>query len=186
LSGSYALRTQQRGGRDTDFSRWSSSLLTTYAIPERIALTSALGLTQIDGGRSSGDVLFSTQTRLSYWFSRTVVAVAVERGFSETFVDTEDSGVVQTTAITLSLSHGFSERLVAAGSVGYRENKTTEIQAATSERTEETVTARASLSLQLLPWLASSFEYAFTNATSTDRTREFTENRIRLVLTASF
>jgi hypothetical protein len=186
LSGSYAIRAQDRVDRDTDFSRWTLSLFSTYAIPQKVALTSSLGVSYIDADRGDDGPLLSTQTRLSYWFARAVAILGVERGYSETFTETQNSGVVETSAASLSLSYPFTPGLAAAARVGYRETRTTDILDQGAERTEETLTAGLALSFELLRWLKFSLDYTFTDTSSTEALRTFTENRARLLFTASF
>ncbi len=139
LKTSYALRTTTSGTGDIDYQLWSASVFTRYALPGRLTLDGSLGLSglTIDGGQSVGPN-FSTTTSISYQFARALMSLALDRGFSETFSDGENFGVVETEGITGSLAYTFTPTLVGTASAFYRSNKTTGIANQTGGNDEST------------------------------------------------
>jgi hypothetical protein len=190
LSGSYAARRQTTRGRQSDFTRWNLSVFNNYVLPEKIIMRGNIGVSQLDGDQSSGRPLLTSFSSLSYWFGPAVAALTVERGFSETFGEGENFGVVETSGVSASLTYPFTPFVRGYVDVSYRENKFSgEGDSGLSSRagTEETTLAgTASLSVQLLRWLTSTLEYVYTDTSSSETDRSFTENRIRLLFNAAF
>jgi hypothetical protein len=188
ITGSYAWRTLE-STRTTitegDYTRWAVALFHTYSLPGTILLRADVGVSQIDSDASDGDLLLTTQSSVSYWRGPALLTLAVERGFSETFAQGEDAGVVQTTGITGSVRYDFTPSVYGLVRGGYRENETTGVTGAT-DRQEETWFGSVALSIQLLRWLAGLIEYTHTDLTSSLRDASYTENRVRASLTASF
>lgn len=191
VSGAYAWRAQDKTNpaSETDFTQRTVSLFNSYVIPNTIALRGSIGVSQLTGGTASGDPLLSTSSTLSYWFGQAVATLGVERGFSETFAETENNGVVQTTGYTGSLSYPFTPSFKGLASVSYRENEVTGVGSTTGTgpRTDNVLTGTLSFSYQILRWLGSTLEYRYSETSSTDPDRDnIKENRLKLVLTASF
>jgi len=195
LSGAFAARQQTTPLRQSDFTRWNLSLFNSFSLPERLEMRSSIGVSQLNGNFSSGDPLLTTFSSLSYWFGPAVARLLIERGFAETFGEGENFGVVETTGVSASLAYPFTPLVRGSLGASYRENKFTgegepDIGASAGSgragREETTLGGTVSLSVQLLRWLGSSLEYAYTDVSSTDRGRTYTENRIRLRLNAAF
>jgi hypothetical protein len=195
LSGAFAARQQTSPLRDSDFTRWNLSLFTNYSLPQRLETRSTIGVSQLNGKFSSGTPLLTTFSSLSYWFGPAVAGLVVERGFSETFAEGENFGVVESTGVSASLTYPFTPLLRGALGASYRQNKFTgegdpDITGlgggGGNGREDTTLAGTASLYLQMLRWLSSSLDYAHTELSSTERTRSYTENRITLRLHASF
>ena len=192
LSGAYAERQQTTAIRDSDFTRWNLSVFNNYSLPERLEMRTSIGVSMLNGDQSSGDPLLTTFSSLSYWFGPAIARLLVERGFSETFGEGENFGVVETTGASASLTYPFTPLVRGTVGVSYRENKFTgegdpiDTGGSRAGREETTLGGTASLSVQLLRWLGSSLEYALTDVSSTERGRRYTENRVRLLFNAAF
>jgi hypothetical protein len=190
LSGSYAARRQTTPDRQSDFTRWSLSIFNNYTLPDKIIMRGNIGVSQLDGAQSSGKPQLTSFSSLSYWFGPALATVTVERGFSETFGEGENFGVVETSGVSASLSYPFTPLVRGLVDVSYRENKFSgEGDSGRSARagTEETTLGgTVSLSVQLLRWLSSTLEYVYTDTSSSGADRSFTENRVRLLFNAAF
>ncbi len=190
LSGSYAARRQTTPDRQSDFTRWNLSVFNNYVLPEKIIMRGNIGVSQLNGDQSSGRPLLTSVSSLSYWFGPALATVTVERGFSETFGEGENFGVVETSGISASLTYPFTPSVRGSADVSYRENKFTgEGDSGRSGRagTEDTtISGTVSLSVQLLRWLGSTLQYAYTDTSSSEADQSFTENRILLRFNAAF
>lgn len=185
LTGTVAYREQTSGGVTTDFTRWNISFFSNYFLPQTIVLRSSMGVGQISGGGRTSDLTFQSNTNLSYFFGPAVVNVALERGFSETFQEGENFGVVETSGYLASLGYTFSPLLRGVLRAGYRENKFLGGGGASTARENTTFTAGAQLSYQVLQWLTATFDYVYSKSKS-DPDFTTTENRVRAALNASF
>ena len=190
LSAAYAVRRETRRLRQSDFTRWSVSLFNNYVLPEKIILRGNIGVAQLNGDQSSGRPLLTSFSSLSYWFGPALFGLTVERGFSETFGEGENFGVVETSGISASLSYPFTPSVRASADVSYRENKFLgegDVSRSGRAGTEETtISGTVALSVQLLRWLGSSLQYAYTDTSSSENDRNFIENRILLSFSAAF
>lgn len=187
LSAAYAARQQTTPGRQSDFTRWDLSVFNNYVLPERLIVRGNIGVSQLDGDQSSGRPLLTTFSSLSYWFGPAVAGLTVEHGFSETFGQGENFGVVETSGVSASLTYPFTPLVRGSLGVSYRENKFTgEGDSGRAGQEETTLGGNVSLSVQLRRWLGSSLEYAYTDTSSSEPARGFTENRVRLLFNAAF
>jgi len=187
ITTSYALRTVTTNtGGDADFQIWTAAVLMDYVLPGRLKLNTTLGLTGLtsDSGQSLGPE-FSTKTSLSYQFARTIIALAADRGFSETFSEGQDFGVVQTEGVIASLTYLFTPSLSAMASGSYRHNKTTGIGNGTTttttfgtNRNEDTTTWVGTMSLtwRILRGLLLDVSYTYTRQEANDTTQVGTSN----------
>jgi hypothetical protein len=183
----YALREQDRSTDTTDFTRKSVSVFTNYVLPERLVIRGNIGVAQLDGDTSGDRVRLITNSDLSYYLGRAVFGLRVERGFSETFEQGQNFGVVETSAVSGSVRYEFTPLLSALVSGTYRENKFTgEGGGSQAGRDDETVIARANLTYQIFRWLSATLDYTHTDTKSSDALASYLENRVRLALTASF
>jgi hypothetical protein len=126
ITTSYAMRTVTSQNSETDFRLWSAAVFTDYELPGRLKLSASLGASALssDSGASVGPNL-STKSSLTYQFARALLALAVDKGFSETFAEGENFGVVETEGVTASLSYPITPLLTGSLAGNWRRSKTT-------------------------------------------------------------
>src|SRR4029453_13161664 len=122
-------------------------------------------------------------------------------GFSETFAQGQNFGVVETTGASALLSYPFTTRMTGEVSAYYRKTETTGIGGgqsisggpnigSNSSDVDEFVGAAATLRMGLLRWLSLTLTYTYThrfdngntatNGSSDNLNAGYTENRVRL------
>jgi hypothetical protein len=193
ISASHAIRTgsgesTSAGGRfggNGDFTISSVSLFSSYGIPGRWSLAANVGysLLRRDGGGDEN--LITTASTFTYFFARATATLSVDQGFSETFAETENRGVVQTRGVVGTLIYPVTPFITGTLSAYFRQNDLS----TTSGGTEDNKGASIALSIQLLRWLRMGLEYAYTDRSSSRQTAissDFTENRARVSLLADF
>jgi hypothetical protein len=200
ITTSYALRTGE-----TDFKLWNASLFTNYELPGRLKLSSILGVSGIstDSGASVGPNL-STKSTLTYQFARAVVSLAVDKGFSETFAEGENFGVVETEGVAGSLLYPFTPFLTGTVTGTYRRNKPTGIgDTSLGNQQTENWGGTLSFSWRLRPGLLLELSYTYTRQVGSDSNNRqsitgttgngsigidnsYTENRIKAAVNLSF
>jgi len=201
LSTSYALRTVTSDAGDSDFQLWTASLFTTYTLSSRLTINSSLGLNGLitDSGQSRAPG-FTSATSVSYQFARAVLSLTVNRGFSETFAEGENQGVVETDSVTASLSYPFTPLLFGRATAFYRSNTATSTVDASGGRRDggtENWGGTLALSLQLLRNVSFGLDYSFlrqegagigrvSSGTTQPADTGYTENRIRASVGVSF
>ena len=207
ITTSYALRTVTGGTGETDFQLWNASVFTDYELTGRLRLSSSLGVSGLTtgSGNSVGPNL-STKSSLAYQFARAVVSLAVDKGFSETFAEGENFGVVETEGVTGSLFYPFTPSLTGAVSGSYRRNKTTGIADVSignqSNQQTENWGGTLSFSWRLRPGLLLELSYTYTRQVGSDNDRQgvtgttgngsigidnsYTENRVKAAVNLSF
>lgn len=196
ITGSYAFRTQdeERPDAETDFRRWAAGVFANYSIPGTIALRINVGASQLTTDRSDFQPVLSTSSSLSYWFGPAVVGVSFERGYSETFAEGQNQGVVLTTGGSVALSYPFTPAFGGRVNIAYRENEFTGIGGTPtaitagrgSTRTDKVLTGTIGVSYQILRWLGTSLDYSYSLTDSSDVDGEIKENRVRLALNFAF
>lgn len=188
LSGSYTLNTFSSGdgAAETESSTWGVSLFSSYVLPGRFALSGSLGFSRVtsDGGRDTSSV--TSVTSLTYQLAPATAALSVNQGFSQTFAQGENFGIVKTRGVTGSLSYPFTPFIGGSATAYYRQNEFTGIGGGQPAGSENTYGASLSLSVQLLRWLTLGLDYSYTAASSSDRGSGYTENRARASLNATF
>ncbi|MFZ1058218.1 MAG: hypothetical protein WAP47_03385 [Candidatus Rokuibacteriota bacterium] len=187
VAGSYAFRTatSSDAARETDFSIWAVSLFSAYAVPNTWSLSASIGFSRLESDHGGDTSSITTMTSFSYRFARATATLSVDQGFSETFAEGENFGVVETRGVRGSLSYPFTPFISGNTSVFYRENEFTGIGGGQADRTEDTWGGSVSFSIQLLRWLNLGLDYTRTEGTSSRR-GDFTENRARASLNAGF
>jgi hypothetical protein len=191
ISGSYALRQ----GRNTE-DVWSVSLFTRRDVGA-LSLTGSLGYSQAKREAGGTDTSILSATTLAYRFARAVLALGVDSGFSETFAEGQNLGVVETRGITGTLSYPFTPFITATTAGFYRQNTPTGTTTLGGARDEDTWGASLSVAIKLSRWLTMLLDYSHTEASrqailqstlpSTPQDGgAFTENRARISLNASF
>jgi Putative beta-barrel porin 2 len=187
ISAAFADREQTTaGGATNDFSRWQVAFFNTYIVPEKIVMRGSIGVAQLQSKRASNKLLLTSNSSLLYWFGPALVGLTVERGFSETFAQGENFGVVETSAILASLSYRFSPLLTAFVRGTYRENEFTGEGGGQAGRKDTITSGILGVSYQVLTWLTATFDYTYTKTTSSDADAGFSQNRVRAALNAAF
>ena len=190
---------------------WNAAVFTDYDLPNRLKLSSSLGVSGLStSGRSVGPNL-STKSSLTYQFARAVLSLAVDKGFSETFAEGENFGVVDTEGVNGSLSYPFTPSLIGTLTGSYRRNKTTGVgdsslgdqQQNQQNQQTENWGGTLSLSWRLRPGLLLELSYTYTRQAGsnsnnrqsvTDTTgtgsigtdNSYTENRVKAAVNLSF
>jgi hypothetical protein len=187
VTATYAVREQVLATARTNFSRWNVSLFNNYVVAEKIIVHGNIGLTQLDSDGSKPRLLLTSNTEVTYYLGSAVLGLKVERGFSESFAQGQNFGVIETSGISGSLSYRFSPLLTGSATGGYRENKFTGLGGGgQAGREDQIVTVNSSLSYQVLRWLTATVDYTYTHAKSSVPASQtgFVENRIRGALNA--
>jgi hypothetical protein len=195
---SYAFRTVTSETGDTDYQLWNASLFTKYLLPGRLTIDGSLGVSGLttDSGTSIGPNL-STSTSVIYQFARAVMSVTLDRGFSETFSEGENFGVVETEGITGSLSYPFTPTVSGTASGFYRRNKTTGIANQEGGNNEsKNWGGTIGFSWRILRSLLLDLSYTYYEQVGADGNTEstvrlgtndsYTENRVKAALRVSF
>ncbi len=193
VSGSYELRTGHDSEGSADFTLWSGSLFATYAIPTW-SVTASAGYSQIrrDQPRQTENSPVGSLSFSYYFLPGATFTITGTAGFSETFQTGQNFGVVRTRGVTGTFTYPITP--FVSGTIGgfYRQNKFTGIGGGPTNTTEDIRGGTASLTLQLLRWLAMTLEYAYTKVDASPSQgapitlNSYTENRARAALTAAF
>jgi len=196
ITGSYAFRTQdqERPDAETDFRRWTAAAFANYVIPGTVMLRVNVGASQLTTDTSDFRPVVSTSSSLSYWFGKAVVGVTFERGYSESFGEGQNQGVVLTTGGSVSLAYPFTPSFGGSVNIAYRENEFTGIggtpsaitAGGSSTRTDKVFTGTVGVTYQILRWLGASLDYSYALTNSSDVDGDITENRVRLALNIAF
>lgn len=187
LAGSYAIRTTSGGaGSDGEFTIWSLSLFTAHTMPGRWTISSSLGLSQLQNDRGAGTTSVTTATTLSYQFARASASLAIEQGFSETFVHGQNFGVVETRGARGSLSFPVTPFVTGTAGAFYRQNDFTGIGEGPAERTEDSWGATLGFSIRLHRALTLTVDSGHTAWMRSHPGGLVTENRARAALGISF
>ena len=201
IIGSYALRSTSGDGiTDADFQLWNVGFVSEYS-SGRLKINSLLGVSGLtgDSGQSLGPD-FSTRTNITYRFAHAVVSIGADQGFSETFTDGQNFGVIETKGVNASLAYPFTPLFSGTILGSYRKNKTTGFGptsvTAVSNQESEVWTGTLLLSWQPRKWLGVDVSYVYTRHTGADlgqtvRTgatndQNYSENRVRLGVNLSF
>jgi predicted porin len=186
LTAVYAVRERERRGEREDFTRKSVSIFSNYVVPEILTIRSNIGVAQLEGEGSSGDPLVITNSDITYFRGPATLGLRIEQGFSETFGQGQNFGVVETFAVSGSIGYRFTPLLSALGTATYRETKFTGEGGGQAGRDDETISATARLTYQFLRWLSATLDYTYTDTKSSDPLGGYVENRVRAALNASF
>jgi hypothetical protein len=186
ISAAFADRDQTSSTGTESFRRWNAAIFNTYVIPEKIVMRGSIGLAQILSRNSSDTPLFTSNTDITYWFGPAIFNLVLERGFSETFAQGENFGVVETSGISGSVTYRFSPLLTGFVRASYRENDFTGQGGGQAGRKEEIATGAIGVTYHFLRWLNATFDYIHTKSTSNQADGTFSENRVRAALNASF
>lgn len=186
VSASYEHR--EFSGRATTESAtdlWSTSLFSAYTGP-KWSLSGSLGYSRLTSDSGAEDSSFLTATTLSYRFARGTATVSVDQGFSETFVQGENFGVVKTRGVAAGVTYALTPAIGAGAAAFYRHNDFSGIGGGEAGRVDDTWGASLGFTVQLLRWLKLVVDGAYTRQDSSSADGGFTERRARLSLQASF
>lgn len=186
ISVAFADRDQTSSTGKDNFKRWNAAIFDTYIIPDKIIVRGSIGVAQILSRDSSDKLIPTSNTDITYWLGSTIFNLVVEKGFSETFAQGENFGVVETTGVSGSVTYRFSPLLSGYVRAGYRENDFTGQGGGQAGRKEEIATGALGVTYQFLRWLTATFDYTHTKSTSSDSSGTFSENRVRATLNAGF
>lgn len=166
VSGSYALRTgsgrgEAAGGVTT---LWSISAFTAYAIPTW-SLNGSLGVSGVTGAGGAQSSSVSSLSTFAYRFARATATLSWDQGFSETFLEGEDFGLVETRGVSASLSYPLSPAASGTVSGFYRQNEVPG-RGGQPDRSDDNTGVSFTVSVRLRPWLTLRFDVAHTRQTS--------------------
>jgi hypothetical protein len=187
VTGTYAIRDQLVSGVETPFTRWNVLVFNNYVVADKLILRGSIGVGQVSS--SGGKPQVTSDSDISYLTGPAVLALRVERGFSETFANGQNFGVVETSGVSGSVAYRFSPLITTSVTAGYRENKLTGLGGGIGQagRVDKVITGSASLSYQPTRWLTATLDYFFYDSnTSTQGSPAVTlvENRVRASLNA--
>jgi hypothetical protein len=208
VTGSYALRTVTDQTGDFDYRIWNVSFVTDYDLGGRLKLSSQIGVSGLQGsGSQTVGPNLSTRTSLTYSVARVVASFLAEKGFSETFAEGQNFGVVETEGVTGSLSYDFTPSITGVATGFYRQNKTATIgDAQQAQATGQALGAQetkswggtVSFTWKVTRVLGIELGYTYTKQEGSDEGRtsqtpgtdliqnSYTENRIRAAVNVSF
>jgi hypothetical protein len=198
LKGSYALRNVSSNDDDDDFQIWNASVFTQYVLPGRLRLDANIGVTGLSSGSESLGPEVFTASSLTYEFARAVAVLAVDRGFSETFAEGQNFGVVETQGVTASLSYPFSPWLTGTVSGFYRRNRSTNAGSASGlDQNEETTNwgGSATVAWRVHRRVLFDLSYSYfeqvgsdngSSGTASGDARSYTENRVQASIRFNF
>jgi opacity protein-like surface antigen len=199
LKGSYALRNVTTETDDSDFQIWNTSVFATYTLPGRLILDASIGVSGLTSGSETLGPNLSTASSLSYQFARASVALIVDRGFSETFAETQNLGVVETEGVTGTFTYLFTPSVTGTASGFYRRNKFTGLgtSAATQLNPDEDTKSwggSAGVSWSVLRNLLLNLTYNYVEQAGSDtdvstgltNSRSYTENRVQASIRINF
>jgi hypothetical protein len=208
ITTSYATRTVTNQNSETEFQLWNEAVFTDYELPARLKFSVSLGVSGLssDSGASVGPNP-STKSSLSYQFARALLSLAVDKGFSETFAEGENFGVVETEGVTGSLSYPITHLLTGSLAGRWRRNKTTGLgntSLGNQQQNQQNENWGGTLSFgwRLRPGLLLELSYTYTRQVGSDNNRQgttntttngsigidnsYTENRVRAAVNVSF
>jgi hypothetical protein len=191
LRGSYALRTGTDQTGDEDFQLWNFAGFARYILPGRLTLDGSAGVTGASSD-SSGSVgpNFFTVTSASYQLGRALISLGFDSGFSETFTEGQNFGVVETKGVIASFSYAITPAISATLSGSWRRNEPTGIGDAGIQSDTTTWTGSAGFSWRIQRRLLLDLTYVYTDQTD-NRSRDvqtvgtdggYTENRVQAAL----
>lgn len=175
---------------------WNVSLVASYGVSPGLSLSASLGYSFLrsDNEPDTGGV--TTNSTLSYTFTRAVISVSVFQDYRNTGTSGQDFGVVQTAGSSGSFLYTFTPSMTGNLLASYTTNDNTGIGNTASTSSSNTLTAGAGLTWQILGWLSTSLQYTYTVVNSggnsvtgsggTNQSGNYTQNQVSFSLVGSF
>jgi hypothetical protein len=186
LTGAYATRDLEGTNGPSSYERWNMAVFGNYTLLERLIARVNVGFAHLS---ATDETIVTTLSTVSYWFGPATATVGFERGFSETFGQSEDFGVVKTTGVFASLLYRFSPLLSGEVNASYRENDFTGIGGSAAvnggadARDDTVYSAGVRFIYQITRGLSASLDAAHIESEGR-ASRSFSENRVRAALSA--
>ena len=198
----YSVRTSSGAvalsGTFGDYSVWNVAVFDGYTSGP-LSLSGSLGFSRLTRDpRSTGSSrpldAISSQTTLSYRFAQAVATLGFDSGFSETFAEGQNFGVVQTRGVTATLSYSFTPALSSQVTGFYRQNETTGVISGRSGLRGDSWGTTFTMGLRVTDQISLGLDYRHSEAAGAGQvtlgqvsgTTAFAENRVRLSLSAAF
>jgi hypothetical protein len=159
ISSTYSQQSAPESANDSKI--WNVSLFSTYGLPSGLSLSSSLGYSLLipNSGSSTGGV--TSNSNLSYRFSRAVVTVGVFSDFRQTALEGQNFGIVRTQGFTGSFLYTFTPFMSASLQTTYSTNSNTGVGNNASTPDLSTLTSGATFNWQLLRWLSMNANYTY-------------------------
>ena len=170
ISSSYTLQSQN------DARIWNVSFFSTYGLPSGLSLSSSIGYSLLSSSNQPDSSGITTNSSLSYRFTRAVVAVSAYRDFRQTAIEGQNFGIVQTSGYSASFLYTFTPLLSGNVQMAYTTNSSTGVGNNSSSPNSNTFTAGAGLNWRMLRWLSSSLQYTYTLQSSSGNSTSGTVN----------
>ena len=156
ISSSYTMQEQDNARI------WNVSFFSTYGLPSGLSMSSSIGYSLLtsDTQPTSGGI--TTNSTLSYRFTRAVVALSAFQDFRQTAIEGQNFGIVKTSGYSGTFLYTFTPFLSGNAQVAYTTNSTTGVGNNRSTPDSSTLTAGAGLSWRMLRWLSSTLQYTYT------------------------
>jgi len=158
ISGSYQLQSAPQ----SDQTIWNVSLFSTYGFPSGLSLSSSIGYSQVSSDNAPTTSGVSSNSNLSYRFTRTVVSVGIFSDFRQTALEGQNFGVVQTSGYTGSVLYTFTPLVNGSLQATYTHNSPTGNGNNASSPSQSTFRGSANLSWALLRWLSLNGNYSYS------------------------
>jgi len=156
ISSSYTLQSQN------DARIWNVSFFSTYGLPSGLSMSSSIGYSILSSNNQGDSSGITTNSSLSYRFTRAIVAVSAYRDFRQTAIEGQNFGIVQTSGYSGSFLYTFTPLLSGNAQVAYTTNSSTGVGNNSSSPDSNTLTAGAGLNWRILRWLSSTLQYTYT------------------------
>jgi len=170
ISSSYTLQSQN------DARIWNVSFFSTYGLPSGLSMSSSIGYSVLSSDNQGDSSGITTNSSLSYRFTRAVVAVSAYRDFRQTAIEGQNFGIVQTSGYSGSLLYTFTPLLSGNAQVAYTTNSSTGVGNNSSSPNSNTFTAGAGLNWRMLRWLSSTLQYTYSLQSSSGNSTSGTVN----------
>jgi hypothetical protein len=171
ITGSFGWSTEDSNTNGTtggDFETWNVSIFNGYTVgPWTLAGSIGYGGVIRDSGNDS---TITTTSSLSYRFARAIATVGVDSGFSQTFAQGQNFGVIETHGVTGSFSYTITPAISALATGSWRENQNTGNTNTLGSDKQTTWQVGATIGVRLTRWLTLSGSYDHIEASSSGKT----------------
>jgi hypothetical protein len=170
ITGSFGWTTEDSNTNGTtgDYESWNVSVFNGYTVgPWTLAGSIGYGGIIRDSGNDS---TITTTSSLSYRFARAIATVGVDSGFSQTFAQGQNFGVIETHGVTGSFSYTITPAISALATGSWRENQNTGNTNTLGSDKQTTWQVGARIGVRLTHWLSLSGSYDHIEASSSGKT----------------